>query len=1291
MAYSRSLQAFMLLIGLVFMIVAARANINVGRFDAVHIVPAPGKVTIDGELSDWDRSGEFFTYRYEEQKDKFALLGDMMYDAENLYIAAHISDNTPMFNVCDPDAEGSQPWNGDCLQVRISTDRALGWPVKDPWSKSDCIAHISMWYYTPQARPCLMMAYGMNYHGGVINPPGFRGAYKKDADGNGYTLEYAISWKLLHCENDPPQAGDTLACIWQLIWGDSTGHHFGADLSEIRNPKDSGLAYQTAGGWGKAIYEKSGHLPKGTVVALDENQPQKPKTDFFPIGYTIPGKADVHVSMHISDAQGHTVRWLLADTPRHPGKNTELWNGLDNYGKPVPPGKYTVHWAYFNVTGKLLAAANNPGNPPYNSSDNKGSWAGDYGWPTAITANGTHVFIADISGEASRVLIKVTPQGQREWGTDPVSDIGPNTIDMCTDGTDLFVLAGDFDGNPCTTGGYVKLSADTGYNEAIGDLHRSYVVLTNPAANGGIGTTKNVSGIAVNADSVFVSSEQAGQIFCLDKASGKQQSVIDKVEKPRGMAIGPNGRLYVVADSTVISMKVDGSDRKTLVSSLMDPRRIAVAKNGEFFVTVRGFFQQIWHFAPDGKLLNTIGKRGGMLAPGPWIKEAMRRPLGVAIAPDGNLWVTEETMNPKRESVWKPDGSFVTEYVGPVPYSSVVVMDPEDPDHIYSENTQFAVDYATGKSHPTAIIYDDGNRGQSGPVNGDGPGHVIHFQGRTFISKTNGDIYELINNRAVLRVAFWYLPITGDRTQWRSGSAMCMGIDRNQDGKIDPAETQPCMVSGGCMWFSWMAENMDIYCGDAVGIWKLPFEGFDGNGVPSYDMDHCRLLLGKASYDHNPHPGALPFPVPGGPTGWMVDAQGNLYVIMRQDTGELKRGQSLLGYGHSLIKLSPDLKLLWQYKNIVQSADLAWNTVISKPGEIIGAMHMTGEFGRFVTISSYEGQYHVLDKETGLYITSITPDVRAEPPMDGMAVFAENFNGTALYAKKYKKYLYLGGDAGARIWEVQGLDAVNFATLPITITAKDAQQAVASSKIESGVTATAKALLARSLSTTPDADLSKWKDAEWAPFAVDEQRKGRAAASWNTDGTLDVIFDVTDSSPMQNRGGNPSLLFKSGDCVEIDLSSADPDAPRSNDQPILGDKRLLAAMVPDGKGGEQPLVMLYEPLSNRKDKTPGTFKSPVSTHTFDHVGPLNAQVVCKRRPGGYTMEIQVRATQLGFTDLTLGQRIRADFGALFSDQGGSMVLAKTLWSDDSPEVSIVNDVPSESKIRPQKWGWIVLR
>ena len=70
----------------VFVAAPCAANVNVGRYDSVHIVPAPGPIAVDGDLSDWDTSGEFFTYRFEEQKDLYAFHGYMMYDKDNLYI-----------------------------------------------------------------------------------------------------------------------------------------------------------------------------------------------------------------------------------------------------------------------------------------------------------------------------------------------------------------------------------------------------------------------------------------------------------------------------------------------------------------------------------------------------------------------------------------------------------------------------------------------------------------------------------------------------------------------------------------------------------------------------------------------------------------------------------------------------------------------------------------------------------------------------------------------------------------------------------------------------------------------------------------------------------------------------------------------------------------------------------------------------------------------------------------------------------------------------------------------------
>ena len=436
-----------------------------------------------------------------------------------------------------------------------------------------------------------------------------------------------------------------------------------------------------------------------------------------------------------------------------------------------------------------------------------------------------------------------------------------------------------------------------------------------------------------------------------------------------------------------------------------------------------------------------------------------------------------------------------------------------------------------------------------------------------------------------------------------------------------------------------------------------------------------------------------PFPVPGVPDRWWLDSAGNMYLLMSAGENRIKRGQPYLDKGHRLVKLSPNLHVLWEYRNLVVGMGACWNTTIAKPGEILGTQRFTGDFGRYLTVSSYYGQYHILDKETGLYITAITPDTRSEPPLDGMAVFTENFNGWAVYAPSMKKYLFCGGDAQARVWEVHGLEDVKYARTAVTVTDADHAKAVAASKTIYGLTGVEqgeKVLMTPQLGVRVDGDLSEWAGANWAPFAVDDHRKGRAALAWTSTG-LSVAFDMTDDSPLRNRGGNLNLLFKSGDALEFDISSAAADVARPDEKPVTGDKRILLSVVKDANGTERAVAMLYEPKSARADKSPGTFTSPVSTVTYDYVGQLPAQIAWQRTDTGYTLEAAFDAQALGFTGLEVGQRLRVDFGALFSDKGGAMTLAKTLWADDSPEVSIVNDIPTEAKIHPKRWGWAVLR
>jgi hypothetical protein len=146
----------------------------------------------------------------------------------------------------------------------------LGWPVdanadiyyqgqpmkQRPQDVNEKIVHLTLWHHAPTQKDCLHVSYGMDFHGGQTNPNGYRAAFRKDADGRGYTLEYAIPWALLKAQGDPPRAGDTLATTWSVHWSDDSGRRWRGQWVEIRNPAEPLRInnWDRAAGWGKAVF-----------------------------------------------------------------------------------------------------------------------------------------------------------------------------------------------------------------------------------------------------------------------------------------------------------------------------------------------------------------------------------------------------------------------------------------------------------------------------------------------------------------------------------------------------------------------------------------------------------------------------------------------------------------------------------------------------------------------------------------------------------------------------------------------------------------------------------------------------------------------------------------------------------------------------------------------------------------------------------------------------------------------------------------------------------------------------
>ena len=254
--------------------------------DAIAVARATVPVVIDGRLDDWRHAAGFVrgldgaagsaaTSGVAAGRPAEWVDGRMMYDDGHLYIAAHVGDPAPLKNVIDPVLDPADGWRGGGVQVRLSTDRAMGWPAEangplfysvrqlEPTDEAVAAAanprltHLTMWYHAATKTPCLTLSHGMQVADPAVNPSGFRAAFTPDADGRGYVLEYAIPWRLLNCEDDPPRAGDTLAATWQVFWSDSGGRHWRDQLIEVRNPaeKQRVFVWERAATWGRAEYQ----------------------------------------------------------------------------------------------------------------------------------------------------------------------------------------------------------------------------------------------------------------------------------------------------------------------------------------------------------------------------------------------------------------------------------------------------------------------------------------------------------------------------------------------------------------------------------------------------------------------------------------------------------------------------------------------------------------------------------------------------------------------------------------------------------------------------------------------------------------------------------------------------------------------------------------------------------------------------------------------------------------------------------------------------------------------------
>ncbi len=196
---------------------------------------------------------------------QYYIQGMIACDDRRLYVAAHVGDPAPMASMVDYDQEPDYFWTGGAIVLRMAAGGSFSWPLdavrpRDPAAGnarlrdlSDQISHMGMWYSKRLGRAELVMQYGMDCHGQVLNPEGWEGAFHADSDGLGYTMEYAIDFSLLHAA--APRPGNIWPANLIVHWSDGAGRTCMGQLTEIANLREQSFNAFRAKTWGKLRFE----------------------------------------------------------------------------------------------------------------------------------------------------------------------------------------------------------------------------------------------------------------------------------------------------------------------------------------------------------------------------------------------------------------------------------------------------------------------------------------------------------------------------------------------------------------------------------------------------------------------------------------------------------------------------------------------------------------------------------------------------------------------------------------------------------------------------------------------------------------------------------------------------------------------------------------------------------------------------------------------------------------------------------------------------------------------------
>ncbi len=1303
-------------------------------------VPAKQAPAIDGDLSDWDVSGQILSYRDTSVKGTYSVKTAAMWDADNLYLSFDWRDPTPLNSQVNPEQDPGRGWQADAEQLRVL-------------SEGDDVRWLTFWSYQGQISALeyvqRLIPPGKNVLEKVLiakahSPDvgmGVQSAYQAAADGAGFVHEVKIPWNLIFTDGRKMAAGGKIRLGMEFLWGNPQGK--GSPSHRCVDNMQPGVLtrefyWDAKNAWGDLTLidrsvEKMRRYVPDTAVAVGT----------IPIDVEVPASASFF-TVAIDDAQGNRVRNLVggADPEQYAvgepkngiRKLRVMWDGLDDLGAVAAPGTFTVRGLVLDggLQGKYEQCFYNPGTPPWATGDGRGGWGADHTPVKTVLASGDRVILVCGFAEGGSGTFAIGSEGRKIWGEVKGASVA------AANAKHVFSIPNDWS----ASGSHLlRLNSETG---KFRPFERVGKTLPMPYPLADLYDVKLAEGekplkvLAMAAtDEVLALLREDGKLLVVDPETAEVRKTIDFPIFEDGVkAFGLKGETifwFAGRQLRTLHLGTGETGTATLKKAPEKPVSLTFDDEGNLYVADAGKDMQIKKYAPDGKLLAVFGKRGGRPETGKFESDGLAGLSSVAVDASGNVWAAEYTRAPRRVSVWAPGGKFLRDYIGNTPYAaSSSYLHDDDPARAYVEGNEILLDSANRSWRVDGTVWTpDASRtnsiGSAAAGNGSGQVFFSDASGKKreyfFAEATFGSplrVFMRVGPAAAWRPVCGIFDVTAFLTANIGGNyyanrllpppaefADCdpadvlIWTDRNGDGMLqrkeceivpaaaktvfpDPASPRvrgkpgkSAIATGGIGW-SRKVDRRDL------GFYASGEEDGLWKVVPDSFTGAGVPLFSSRSWKEVPLKGwriVETCPVPGSDTvvaiGSKSGTQTTWFLGFDSKTGAIQ----------------------WKYPSFYHHVHGSHKAPMATPGLLIGPLKICGAIpncgeapGVFMTRGNLGEDYWLTTD--GLYVSPFFKDGRLPAP---------DLPGTEEELISTPIEMYSGGGEhfcgwvgrqndgvirmscglprqAAMIVRMEGLDGIRYLkNRTLDVTATQLVEADQSNAVRRAAS-----------SKTPEARIAhvlrdKRGNLDWGKAGSIVLRKTgmaeQASVRMGYDATnLYVNFEVRDASSWLNGAAEAALLFKGGDAVEIQISPAGNKTASA----VSGDVRFLCAPFKDTAA----VLEMREKAAGAKPFGSYRYSSPVSTFDFEQVGVtdrVKSEVVL--RDGNYRVTLSIPWTEIGLTPKP-GLKLRGDVGIIYSDTAGKMNVSRVYWANQN--TGLVNDIPNEAKLNPGALGdWVL--